>query len=508
MKKIYAIGVGGSGSKCLESVISLHALGFYGQDAVLGVLLVDADASNGNSQRTNILLDRTIKAHDTFKNGSTQLFKGEVINYGNWNPLADVSHATNLEGIFNKPALQYQTPQLGKLFDALYSPEEQVADLGVGFRGRPPIGSIVMSRLELEIARGPGGGARNGWQRLYASVQDDLGAGNNQVIVHFFGSIFGGTGASGIPTLAKLLANQLTDQGLRTNIRINASLLLPYFGFEKPDDGNQTVYAETRFFALNTQAALQYLTEQAHGSFDRIYLIGDHDKKQYRSFTGGTNQRNDAHFVELYAGLAINHGFQNFGTHGESKGSYISRTSSERLIWDDLPDADQTWKQLSQGVKFAYAWLYNFSLELQDAKTLGSCNFAKGAPWFHYYFSLRGGKDGKPDVSSNSEVEHNKILTFWSYYFLVWIEQISTSHRGVGIWFRLPKLDATTVSKEFNPDAPRQYHERLDELVIDENRPLGCLDSIKNDLADQKLSNQFGVIGLAHNLFQLLGGSN
>ena len=59
MKKIYAIGVGGSGAKCLESAIFLQALGIFG-NARLSLLLVDADAANGNSQRTQINLQNTL----------------------------------------------------------------------------------------------------------------------------------------------------------------------------------------------------------------------------------------------------------------------------------------------------------------------------------------------------------------------------------------------------------------------------------------------------------------
>ena len=41
------IGIGGTGSKCIRSTVHLHAVGAYGTDVRLGVLLY-ADASNGN----------------------------------------------------------------------------------------------------------------------------------------------------------------------------------------------------------------------------------------------------------------------------------------------------------------------------------------------------------------------------------------------------------------------------------------------------------------------------
>jgi hypothetical protein len=42
MRRIYAIGIGGSGAKCLEAVTFLHAIGIFG-DSCLNILLVDAD---------------------------------------------------------------------------------------------------------------------------------------------------------------------------------------------------------------------------------------------------------------------------------------------------------------------------------------------------------------------------------------------------------------------------------------------------------------------------------
>ncbi|MFM1842255.1 MAG: hypothetical protein RLZZ490_991 [Cyanobacteriota bacterium] len=492
MRKIYAIGVGGSGAKCLEAAIFLQALGLYG-DCELRILLVDADNANGNSQRTDKNFRTTEDAQKAFKQGKTPLMKGDFRHYGIWNPLADQIHSSNLASVFNKQALQAGAPPLAKLFDALYSPAEQQADLNVGFRGRPPIGSAVMSRLKLDdLNQG-----QPAWQQLFNNLVTDLGAGDkDDVTVHFFGSIFGGTGASGVPTLAKLVANKLQEGGLTA--RINASLLLPYFGFDKPDDGEQTVFAETRFFALNTQAALQYLTEQSEGSFDSVYLIGDHTKTEYTPSTGGANQENGAHFVELYAALAANHGFGKFS--GNTQALYISRAEANTLHWTDLPDSEIVKQQLSKGVRFAYAWLYNFSLELESARKLGGKKFAKGAPWFRHFFALKRGEGDKPLVSDDQEVARNEALTLWCGKFLTWAQQMATHNNGDQL-FQL--RDLTGLPR------PSEYKEHLHHLVVDKERSQedkkgDRLDAIKNQLADQGQTDDKGVFGLAHALFDLL----
>jgi hypothetical protein len=495
MRKIYAIGVGGSGAKCVEAAIFLHSLGLYGDNSELRILLVDADTSNGNSQRTGVNFRTTDDAQKAFGQGKSPLMSGQFFHYGTWNPLGDQIHNNNLAGVFNKQALRASAPPLAKLFDALYSPAEQTADLGVGFRGRPPIGSAVMSRLELDSLQQTQAG---GWQQLFNNLTTDLGVGRgNDVVVHFFGSIFGGTGASGVPTLAKLISNQLKQDNLR--VRIHASLLLPYFAFERPDDGDQTVFAETRFFALNTQAALQYLTEQSQGCFDSVYLIGDNAQTRYDSHTGGKNQENGAHFVELYAALAANHGFDQ--PMGETVAHYISRGDINSLIWTDLPDDEIAKLALSKGVRFAYAWFYNFSLELEAARKLGGKKFAKGAPWFQHFFALRAGEEDKPLVDNAQEVAKNDLLTAWAKKFLQWAQQVSSAHVNGEQLFQLKHLD----DLKQNPG----YREHLHQLIIDKEKSQAAqsgdrLDTIKNRLADEGKSYDKGVFGLAHALFDLL----
>mgnify|MGYP002654325699 CR=1 FL=1 len=497
MKKIYAIGVGGSGAKCLESAIFLQALGIFG-NARLGLLLVDADAANGNSQRTQINLKNTLECYQLLKPTSDQkssFISGELADYGIWNPLGKEIHSSNLSKIFNKQGLGTTSPALAKLFDALYSPDEQVADLAVGFRGRPPIGSAVMGRLELETLQND---PNDNWQRLFNNIQTDR-ANGDEVSIHLFGSVFGGTGASGVPTLATLISKQLQDNNLRSSVHLNASLLLPYFGFEKPDEEEQKVFAETRFFAFNTQAALQYLTEHSAGVFDTVYLIGNQEKKDYQSSTGGTKQQNDAHFVELYAALAINHGFGQ--AIGQTQAAYISRTSQENLTWQDIPDREIVKTRLAKGVRFAYAWYYNFALELTSAQKLGAKKFAKGAPWFRYFFSLKNENDGTlPSLSEESQKKQAEVLEKWTKGFLLWAQQIAQSHRQGEQLFRLKTLNLKTDN--------RSPADHLSELVIDspkssKEKDRDRLDTFKNELADQGKKDK-GVSGLAHELFNLI----
>jgi hypothetical protein len=159
-------------------------------------------------------------------------------------------------------------------------------------------------------------------------------------------------------------------------------------------------------------------------------------------------------------------------------------------------------KLLSTGVRFAYSWYYNFSLELVAAQTLGAKKFAIGAPWFRFFFSLKKEDDsGWPPVGDEEQKKQAETLTKWTKGFLLWAQQIAQSH---------PKGEQLFRLKEFNLESEdRNYGEDLSKLIIDfpeksaKEKARDRLDTFKNKLADQGKKSK-GVIGLAHELFSLL----
>src|ERR687892_2042038 len=71
MDPSYVIGIGGTGSKCVESFLHLSASGL-GPDRI-GVALVDQDLSNGNLTRTKQLLSLCRTLHDKLHLGEHRL---------------------------------------------------------------------------------------------------------------------------------------------------------------------------------------------------------------------------------------------------------------------------------------------------------------------------------------------------------------------------------------------------------------------------------------------------
>lgn len=299
---LFAIGVGGSGAKCLEALTHLHACGLLRQDpeqpVTLGTFLVEPDQQSSLLARAQTAIARYQAMRAAIGRRADGFARGELVDYGAWSPLRSSSGGISLDQVFPKAVLRTQAGGLASLFDCLFPPEEQQADLEVGFRGRPPIGSAVMSRVNLQQEAQTGQ-----WQRMLNDIQSAAGSGQSPMI-HLFGSVFGGTGAAGVPTLGLLLKNWLKQQGLHS-VRVQASLLLPYFDFDGQGDAETGVHAEARNFQLNTDAALQYLRASGRACFDQVYLVGSDVKVRYGFSIGGREQQNAAHLVELLAALGM-----------------------------------------------------------------------------------------------------------------------------------------------------------------------------------------------------------
>lgn len=507
MSKIYAIGVGGSGAKCIEAVAFLHAIGAYGDNYELNVLLIDADPTNGNLTRTQQNITKTINCYRHFQKRSSRFMAEKIKDWGVWNPL-EQSVGSSFEQMLE---LRPNDPLRG-VFEVLYGPNERVMDFDVGFRGRPPVGSAILGTLGID------GGFRdrqNPLERMLNDVQNTEGV--TGTFIHLFGSIFGGTGASGVPSLAKLIGDRLrNDMGM--DVEINTSILLPYFDFEKPPE-EEKVFAEKRFFSLNTQAALKFLYQQSRNEkiFKDIYIIGNSASTNYSSKTGGEEQKNDAHFVELYAALAIKDIIKrrqddlSTSSNDGTKVHYICRRNQDHLIWEDFPDGSGLKKDLGGAVRVAYMWVHNFSLELQAASRLGPKQFAIGAPWFPRFFDIKGiktsannkkvGGDFLPTIADDEQIQALKAFDIWADAFLLWAKQLSKSHHRGDRLFNLN--DVKTNAQE------KVYKDKLSKLVTDqavspEQERQDCVDTIKNTLADLNNSEiqEDGVVGLVHTLFK------
>lgn len=491
----YVIGIGGTGAKCIEAIIQLASVGLFPTNK-LNLLFVDADETNGNLQQTHNTLSFYQKCYRLLQGQHKECkwMTTKIESYSVWSPFAKTGTEKTLGSFFTYQTIRETNPALANLFDVLYTQDERTVSLEVGFRGRPAIGSAIMTQIDLErLAEPP-------WSSFIHQIEDDAGGGAGAKVL-LCGSIFGGTGAAGLPTLGRLIANKLERDGVRGSVKLGCIFALPYFNFPRTNT-NEAVYATSDLFLLNTEAALRYYHNHSE-QFDVKYLIGNQQFEQLGEFSVGKDtQKNRPHFIEFYAGLAA-HNF--FCAHPPQGVQVISRNQTGILQWNDLPNSGEVKVELTNAARFAFIWLADFQGKLEKAKNQGIAEL-DGYAWFDKFFQGRGfmgriTRKELPDLSQNEQQEAIKIINDWCRDFLRWLSDIHQCENE--------RVNLFKAREHFvNLDSLKE--EKLAHLVFDDPRAKDLLDkdnlvNLKNNLGDLDISkfaepNQ-GVAGLAKALY-------
>lgn len=289
MSKLYLFGIGGTGARVMRSLTMLLASGVdLGSTKEIIPVLIDPDLANGDLTRTIELMDKYQTLHKHIKanrnDNSQSRFFGvslDPMTHHYRLPVENVAGKTFAEYIdYNALPTRHQA-----LVNLLFSDENLATDLEVGFKGNPNMGSVVLNSF-------------NG--QSLSSVLNNFQE-NDRIFI--ISSIFGGTGAAGFPLLVKTLreaADAFANSEFLKMSTIGAITVLPYFGLKK--DETSKIKQET--FLSKTKAALSYYEENLNG-VDVLYYITDELKSGYENVEGSKNQKNDAHFVEMAAALAV-----------------------------------------------------------------------------------------------------------------------------------------------------------------------------------------------------------
>ena len=391
----YAIGIGGTGARCLESLIHLAAAGMM-PDGELHVLFVDPDVANGSRARAGETLANYVKCKEQLQLGQTNLLKTKIVPADPvlWTPFKDANPSLGKFFQYNN----FRTSTSGKLFDVLYSSLEKETPLQEGFRGHPSIGSAVMANT-VDLQKD------ETWREFRKKVSDDDG----EAKVFLAGSIFGGTGASGFPTIAQIVKDAL-------GVKVGGALILPYFKFDGDDDDDE-LKAKSDEFLMNTQTALKhYRLWDKTGIYDAVYLFGDESRTDVENALGGPEQKNAPHFIELYAALAAIDFFGDFKQEQGSQYFMTARAEKNRLQWTDLPDGkngDTIRSSIAQFTRFAIAYLSVYRPALQ--KIADNDRDTYRASWYIDFFEQR-----------KISIEHallNNVEKFCND-FLLWLANI------------------------------------------------------------------------------------
>lgn len=348
----FFIGIGGTGAKVLESLTHLCAMGLMPGDEPLYVLGIDPDEGNGNLGRAKAVFNRYRSL--VGKNGlqlgnNTPLFKTKTGNGEDYyfNPVK--KGAVEFKKEIYVSSCNDQDP-VRKLFEVLYTKEELETNLQEGFRGHPNIGAAVLAKNLTEKAKGS---SFKAWTDFIEKIKGEAGNGQNTVKIFLAGSIFGGTGAAGVPNVAKILRNIIeksddtaagnAKNNDKSNVIIGGALVLPYFSVpdsykDEVKKNNGGICVTTEDFLPNTQAALNYYSVAMQDVYNSIYLIGSEESSEIgKAEKGGGHQKNDAHIVDLYAALAALDFYGREPNTIKNAQCYYSSYSEPKVKLSDLP---------------------------------------------------------------------------------------------------------------------------------------------------------------------------
>lgn len=410
----YLIGIGGTGARCMEAFVNLCGAGLLKDSQPIQIVNVDADVSCGNLTKTQHTVELYRKAK-AIGFGNSGMFKNDIEPTRMWNPVAE--KCKTMDDIFQRKMLinKKDTKPLGFLYDSLFTEQERTTDLDMGFRGHPAIGSAVMNQ-QMDANDEP-------WKDLLPKINSDKDA-----RIFLFASVFGGTGAAGFPTIAKLLHKFLHKDGDGNCIaKIGGALVLPYFEFPAAsDDVSNEMQAKVDEFMLNTRSALDYYDE-SHilGSvFTSIYMVGDNDLTPVKKFSlGSGEQKNEANYIEMYAALAAFDFFNKSKFEGTTV-PMIARedTDSGTITWEDLPDSGTGPKlkeQLGTFMKVLYVYKYGVLPALERCGQDEKAQYQ--VAWYMDLVKKAGGIDV---YHSQEEREKFEALGEYATEFFQWMKDI------------------------------------------------------------------------------------
>lgn len=322
MPKLFVFAIGGTGERVLRSFTMVLASGAPTFDNYeVFPIIIDYDTDNADKARTVKLLQNYAAVHDAaftqhsaasdLKGQSGQFFAAKLRNlHGLDNYVFPFHPATEHEKFrehIGYDQLAGETLGTAKLLTSLYdeskrSDTELNLDMTVGFKGNPNIGSVVFHTIN----------NTDEFAEFRARFQPDSG---DKVVI--IGSLFGGTGASGIPEIVKAI------DAMKNDAKIATILVLPYFAPMERKDGA----IQASRFNSKTKAALSFYKDSGlMDKIDKVYYVGDPYPTVIPYSEGGKDQINNANFVELIAAMMIEH--------------YVAGRNSDKKEFKFSPDAN------------------------------------------------------------------------------------------------------------------------------------------------------------------------
>jgi hypothetical protein len=300
--RLFVFGIGGTGSRVIEALTFLLASGVEMVDAEkqkveLIPILLDTDATNKDTLDAVSALTLYTQLHSERGSAPGSGFFSSPVGplcslAKDANKALSTTFRLNYKGVENKKFGEFigfdqiKDDMTKHLLLGLYSSDNLSDRLTGGFLGSPNVGSIVLSGLKDSAD--------------FSLFANAFTPGDRVFII---GSLFGGTGAAGLPWLAKTLRSQTQERGSAEAIRqapIGALMVLPYFKLQE----DASSHIDSSVFVTKAKAALSYYSRHM-SQFNAVYYIADSQLEAYPNHEFGDQQSNDAHVIELLGAIAI-----------------------------------------------------------------------------------------------------------------------------------------------------------------------------------------------------------
>jgi hypothetical protein len=445
MSKLYVFGIGGTGARVLKSLSFLLATGVRCNSTSVIPMLIDPDAANGDVNKTVDILQRyqSIRSKLSFDGEtSNEFFKTEI------SPL-NPNYRINIQDSKKKfkEFIDYQDLDKNNkaLISLLFSKKNLDADLEVGFKGNPNMGSVVLNQFNTS--------------EDFANFASSFSQGDRIFIIS---SIFGGTGAAGFPLLLKNIRSaspNLNNHSLLRNAPVGAVSVLPYFGVKKDEESE----IEKSTFISKTKAALRYYEYGVNDSVNSMYYLGDKLVKDYENNEGSVSQQNDAHFIELASALAILNFANDTDVSNYKVKEFGVENQTPNLTFNDL--GDETKLDLIKPLSKYYFFHLYLKNQLRD--NLGA-DFAKTL------------KIKEPFLNEDF---YRKLSKYNDYYW-EWLQQMKDNQRGFAPFTMASGQDIFEGIKGFKAhkgflEKTKDY-ERITAFLNKEAKKMNTADSVEN----------------------------
>lgn len=417
----FLILLGGTGAKCGEIFLHMCANGYCNEED-LTILYIDSDSHNGNARNFKQL-------HDCYKEcrAAYRIKESTVPNFFRWhvellegNPVdknvekfRDLAAASGGES--DRSAID--------LMKALYSEEEMNMKISEGFFAHPNVGAAAFAANMEQVMK-------DLLERVYAVKTME-----GKIKVFILGSIFGGTGAASLPTIARYLRKKLFDESdnklVREQMKVGGCMVLPYFLFTKKDEDGKLIGAgelsiEADKFATKTRSALEYYKDEEKmnegGIFDELYILG-HDGGDIRGkySTKGSDQRNLPHITELYAAMSAVRFFKN---DLQERGHYFAVIPDQKIGWADVCRQNGAgFLNFLTMMRFAVVMKSLIMEELFDY-TQGN-KLKPNANKISWYYDFLDGKDDSSDMDPGKLYDKFEAIGNYCDAYIRWFAELN-----------------------------------------------------------------------------------